>query len=389
MDAGEGRQSGWVEFDALECQVYNREKVRRKSRDRAKAAGGDGSACPGREDETQGTALSVNTAASLSGHTVFSSPSRPLSHGEGGGSQASPWASQAGAKARLRSLEQLFPQHPPPEQVSDDRHDRVSCLFSVIESNLLPRLLRNHRTAARVGPDRPTVEEFEAFFAHLMRDDEPALAASIEHPLARGVAMETVFSDLLVAAHARMASAGAVEASDLVAQTVAIARLHELLRRHSRAFQAERMPRVSDRRVLLMAREGDLHGFGMSLAGEFFRHAGWDVVVSVTEDPAVEAQRVRGARFDVAGVWVGHAGLAAWARDLVAALRASSCHQPLVFLACGPWPAASAQRLRELNADLYADLVQAPVLADHAVRWHRRGLDAGGARGAILSSHSR
>lgn len=368
--------------------MYNREKVRRKSRDRAKAAGGDGSACPGREDETQGTALSVNTAASLSGHTVYSSPSRPVSHGEAG-VHDSPWASQAGAAAGLRSLEQLFPRHPTAQPPSDDRHDRVSCLFSVIESNLLPRLLRNHRTAARVGPDRPTAEEFEAFFAHLVRDDEQALAATIEQTLARGVAMETVFSDLLVAAHARMAQAGAADATELVAHTVAVARLQELLRRHSRAFQSERMPRASDRRVLLMSREGDLHGFGMSLAGEFFRHAGWDVVVSVTADPATETQRVRGVRFDVAGVWVGDAGHVAWARGLGAALRASSCHQPLVFLACGPWPAGSPSRLRDLHADLYADVVQAPVLADHAVRWHRRGLDAGGARGAILPPPSR
>lgn len=363
--------------------MYNPEKVRRKSRDRAKGAGGDGSACPGREDETQGTALSVNTAASLCGHSAFSGATRPLPQG-GVGHQTSPWTSQPGGASGRRTPTSRFSRHTGAGQDTEDRHDRVSRLFSVIESSLLPRLLRNHRTAARVAPAHPSVEEFEDFFRHLLCDDEQALAAGIAHLLARGVAMETVFCDLLVAAHARLASAGATDAADLVAQTVAVARLHELARRHAPAFQAERMPRVSDRRVLLIAREGDLHGFGMSLAGEFFRHAGWDVVLSVSANPAVEAERVRNARFDVAGVWVGHAGLAVWARDLVVALRASSCHQPLVSMACGPWVADSPQRLRELDADLYADIVQAPTLADNAVLWHRRELDAGGARGAIL-----
>ncbi len=367
--------------------MYNPEKVRRKSRDRANGAGGDGSACPGREDEVQGTALSVRTAASLDGHRAFSGASRPLPQGGGGDSPAAPWASPSGAPSGRRSLAQPFARHPGPAYGTEDRHDRVSRLFSVIESSLLPRLLRNHRTAARVAPARPSVDEFEAFFSHLMLDDEQALAADIGHLLARGVAMEMVFCDLLVAAHARLASAGATDATDLVAQTVAVARLHELARRHAPAFQAERLPRVSDRRVLLIAREGDLHGFGMSLAGEFFRHAGWDVVLSVSEDPAAEAQRVRTARFDVAGVWVGHAGLAAWARDLLANLRAATCHQPLVCLACGPWVADAPQRLRELDADLVADVIQAPTLADNAVLWHRRELGAGGARGAILRPH--
>jgi hypothetical protein len=364
--------------------VYNREKVRRKSRDRAKGAGGDGSACPGREDETQGNALSVNTAESLSGHRAFSGGSRPLSQGEAAGSQPSPWASQPADPSGRHALTKLFARHTGSVHEVEDRHVRVSRLFSVIETSLLPRLLRNHRTAARVAPQRPSAEEFEEFFSRLMLDDEPVLVASIEQVLARGVAMETVFCDLLVAAHARLAASGATDAANLVAQTVAVARLHELARRHAPAFQAERIPRVSDRRVLLIAREGDLHGFGMSLAGEFFRHAGWDVVLSVSADPMVDAQRVSATRFDVAAVWVGHTGLAAWARDLVASLRASSCHQPLVFMACGPWAADSPQRLRELDVDLYADVVQAPTLADNAVLWHRRELDAGGARGAIL-----
>ena len=373
-----------MEFDALECQVYNREKVRRKLRDRAKVAGGDGSACPGREDETQGTTLSVNTAASLSGHTVFSSASHPGPQAEGTAGRVSPWLPQAGKATGLRSLDQLLTRHPKAGHGEGDRHDRVSRLFSVIETSLLPRLLRHHRTASRVGPARPSAEEFESFFSHLMRDEEQVLAACVADLLARGVAIETVFCDLLVAAHARLASTAVTDAADLVAQTVAVGRLHELARRHAPAFQAERMPRARDRRVLLIAREGDLHGFGMSLAGEFFRHAGWDVVVSVTADATLDAQRVRGTRFDVVGVWVGHAGLAAWARDLVAALRAASCHQPLVVMVNGPWAGDSAQRLRELGADLHADVVQAPALAENAVRWHCRDFDAGGARGAIL-----
>lgn len=367
--------------------MYNPEKVRRKSRGRAQAAGGDGSACPGREDEAQGATLSVHSATSLAGRTVFSGTSRPAMQGEGAGAPASPWLSHDGNSVGLHTLDQLLAKPPRQRSGDADRHDRVARLFSVIESNLLPRLLRNHRTAARVGPARPRVEEFEAFFAHLMADDEQALASCIETLLARGVAMEAVFADLLVAAHARLAAAVATEATELVSQTVAVSRLHELVRRHGPVLQAERMPRASDWRVLLVAREGDLHGFGMTLTGEFFRHAGWDVVVSVTADPAVDAERVRGTRFDAIGVWVGHAGLAGWARQVVAAARASTCHQPLVAMAVGPWAAAATERLRTLDADLCADVVQAPALAENAVRWHCRRRDAGAARGAILRPH--
>lgn len=364
--------------------MYNPEKVRRKSRGRAQAAGGDGSACPGREDEAQGSTLSVHSATSPAGRTVFSGASRPAMQGEGAAAQASPWLSHEAHTTGLHTLDQLLAKPSRQRGVDVDRHDRVARLFSVIESSLLPRLLRHHRTAARVGPARPGAEAFEAFLAHLMADDEQALASCVEALLARGVAMEVVFADLLVAAHARLAAATATEAIELVSQTVAVSRLHELVRRHGPALQAERMPRASDRRVLLVAREGDLHGFGMTLTGEFFRHAGWDVVVSVTADPTVDAERVRGTRFDVVGVWVGHAGLAAWAREVVAAVRASTCHQPLVVMAVGPWAAAATQRLRTLDADLCADVVQAPALADNAVRWHCRRRDAGAARGAIL-----
>jgi len=147
--------------------------------------------------------------------------------------------------------------------------------------------------------------------------------------------------------------------------TVGVGRLQRIMRNLSPAFGTEVDVPPDGRRALLLAAPGEQHTFGLSMVGEFFRRAGWDVVCEFdagTEDPV---GLVREEWFDVVGISAGVEARLDWLKSGIAAVRHASRNRAIGVMVGGPVFAADPTRASAVGADATArDGRQAPALAE-------------------------
>ena len=347
-----GRRSVAV---AAEGKVYNGDKVRRKSRERAAGEGGTDQA---RDDAPSGS-LSVSALAGSATPPVLMRQALPEQHVHD--SAATAWSAggtrpQAGVRPA-----QGVPQMQ--EVPGFDRLARTSHLFSAIEARVIPRLVSTHAHAPTMTPMRPGPGEIDDFFAHLLADDVAGVAGCVDGMIARGLSAESVLLDVLVACARRLGQRWSDDCSDFVAVTVATGRLHQELRRLSPVFCNEVEPRPGACRVLLAQPPDEAHLFGLAVVAEFFRRDGWDVVGGVAGAVADPVERVRAEWFDVVGLSVGSDLRLPWLTQCVASMRQASRNPGLVVLVGGPVFSTRAELPGQIGADLCADALSAPALS--------------------------
>jgi MerR family transcriptional regulator, light-induced transcriptional regulator len=342
----------------MEGKVYGADKGRRKPRERATDEGG---ADQSRDDAPSGW-LSVSALSPSATPPVLMRQALPEQHvhdSPARGWHATAWQAPRGE----RPLRQDAPATAPAEPDRPDRWSLVARLFAAMEARVIPKLVETHAHASKTPFMRPDAADMDRFFDLLLADDVPSLERAVEDLVARGLSAESIVLDLLVASARRMGLRWLDDCSDFVAVTVAVGRLQQLLRQLSPVLCSEAGPRSPGMRVILVQPQDEAHMFGLSVAGEFFRRDGWDVVGGVGSAVTDPAQRVRAEWFDVAGLSVGSETRLPWVRDCVAALKQHSLNPALVVLVGGPVFSAQPERVREIGADLCADAVAAPALA--------------------------
>jgi len=341
---------------AAEGKVYNADKVRRKSRERAAGEGGTDQA---RDDAPAGS-LSVSALAASATPPVLMRQALPEQHVHDAAAMTWP-AAGSRPPAGVRPPAQGIPQMQ--EVPGFDRLARTSHLFDAIEARVIPRLVNTHGHAPTITPMRPDPAEIDDFFACLLADDVAGVAASADAMIARGLSAESVVLDVLVACARRLGQRWSDDCSDFVAVTVATGRLHQELRRLSPVFCSEVQPRQGNCRVLLAQPPDEAHLFGLAVVAEFFRRDGWDVVGGVAGAVADPADRVRTEWFDVVGLSVGSDLRLPWLTHCVASMRQASCNPHLVILVGGPVFSTRSELPGQIGADLCADAVSAPALS--------------------------
>jgi len=160
--------------------------------------------------------------------------------------------------------------------------DRLSQLASVIEGEIVPRLMLAHR--APVAPAVPvegagTIGRREVLdFARLVIANDAAVAYSyVETLRAQGTPTETILLQLLAPAARRLGKLWEEDRVDFTQVTVALCALQQVMRQLGGANPSEIEARETVHRVLLAPAPGDQHTFGLMMVAEFFRRAGWDV----------------------------------------------------------------------------------------------------------------
>ncbi len=359
--------------------MYGADKARRKPRERATEEGGTDQA---RDDSSTGS-LSVSALSPSATPPVLMRQALPEQHvhdSTGRGWSATGWArprpertSHPGGGAAVTDV----PSQP-------DRWSRGAKLFSAVENSVIPRLVEAHAHQPTIPAMRPEPAEIEHFLELLLADRVPALEQALDSMVARGLSAESVVLEVLVASARRLGQRWADDCSDFVTVTVAVGRLQHLLRRLSPVLCSEAAPCAVGLRVLLAQPQDEAHIFGLSVAAEFFRRDGWDVVGGVSGAVGDPVQRVRAEWFDVVGLSIGSASRLPWARDCVAAMRQFSRNPALVVLVGGPVFSIEPGRAGEIGADLCADAVSAPSQARKIAT--ERQQNATGARGPD-SSH--
>jgi methanogenic corrinoid protein MtbC1 len=275
--------------------------------------------------------------------------------GQDGDTGALPWG-DAAANAPLSRLGATL----------IDARERIARLTRTLESEVIPRLVRQHREDGSAGAAAglPSPQEVEDFVRALLDEAEARADEAVAALRRRGLSVDALYMDLLAPAARELGRQWEEDLCDFATVTVGLGRLQRLLRRLSPAFGSEVEHPPSGRRVLLTQPAAEKHMFGLSMVAEFFRRDGWDVLGGIA---GVGIDAVAWARrdwFDVAGYSIGSERHLPWLKDGIAELRRASRNRALVVLVGGPLFTLHPELCREVGADATTDARDAPRLAE-------------------------
>jgi MerR family transcriptional regulator, light-induced transcriptional regulator len=230
-----------------------------------------------------------------------------------------------------------------------DARKRLARLARTLEAEVIPRLVGAHRDdRARMLPEP---REIEAFVQLLRNGSEADVAASVDQWYRRGASVEAIFLDLFAPAARHLGELWDADRCNFSMVTICLGRLQRLLREWSPAFGIEVEHPPNGRRILLAQHPDEQHSFGLSMAAEFFRRSGWEVLGGVggaVADPSAQAAR---EWFDVVGFSIGSETRLDWLRERIARVRADSCNQGVVVLVGGPLAAVKPDLAQAVGAD--------------------------------------
>ncbi len=253
-----------------------------------------------------------------------------------------------------------------PSQAAPSGH--ASILDRTIEQHVLPQLLRMH------PPERLPDITLEASDVALMaaqaaaRDPGP-MFLTLEQMIAAGLPAETICLDVLAPAARHLGELWNEDEYDFSEVTIGVARLQQALRHLAPAARSALRAAGRVPRILLVPVPGEQHQFGLAMAADFFRRAGW--AVTSGGSPLLEPLLaiVRRGHFDVVGFSAScdrHAPMLARA---LRAVRQSSRNERVVTMVGGPLFASRPELAIQLGADATAtDGAQAPITASLLVR---------------------
>jgi methanogenic corrinoid protein MtbC1 len=216
----------------------------------------------------------------------------------------------------------------------------------VLESHVIPRLLQVTRpaTAAPATPDlaapppaaRVSTSDIETFARLCAAGDRPAREALVRRLQAEGLQPESVLVDLVAPAARHLGQRWEDDTLDFASVTLGLVQMHELV--HALGYGVHDGPQVSGavRRVMLACAPGSQHMLGLFIVSEFFRKAGWEVVLEVSPTRDELCRAVANEWFDLVGLSVAIDAQLADLPALVGQLRAASRSPGLPVLLGGP-----------------------------------------------------
>ncbi|MGF1543817.1 MAG: B12-binding domain-containing protein [Parvularculaceae bacterium] len=243
-------------------------------------------------------------------------------------------------------------------------------LRRAIEGEMIPRLMLAHRLAEASGAADAKdgaalkAEDVDAFLDTVLDGSSARSLRFVDDVIARGVARESVYLDLLAVAAQRLGEMWETDVRSFTDVTLGLIRLHEVVRDQS----AKSSPRWSDTapvgKVLLGNALGDQHILGVVIVGEFFRQAGWRVSCEPGRDRAQLAALLAGEPFDVLGLSASTTTREALG-DEITALREASRNPDLKVIVGGVAFAERPSLASEAGADGWSvDARDAPAAAE-------------------------
>ncbi len=240
-------------------------------------------------------------------------------------------------------------------------------LKETIERDIVPHLLTLHPTGLRDDRLSDALETaplaFE--FAREAAGRHPEqMFAHLETLLEGGAAPERLCLDVLAPAARHLGDLWVQDEYDFVAVTIGVmqlqqAMLHLMPRDAVSVPPAQRAARAAS--ILMTTVPGNDHTFGVAMAADFFRRAGWAVSSGTPRRLESLQHHLRTQRFDAIGFSVScEAQLEMLARS-IAAVRQSSINSRIVTVIGGPLFMSDPQLALQFGADMVAtDGAQAP-----------------------------
>lgn len=245
--------------------------------------------------------------------------------------------------------------------------ERLANLVRTIEGEVIPRLVLAHRNGSLpplafgsrpMLPDAGAVAEFAQL---AIEHDATFLTTHVQHLRARGLAIESLYLNLLAPTARRLGEMWDDDLCDFATVTMALWRLQQVVRNLSSSFVSEAEATGASQRAIFASMPGEQHTFGLFLVAEFFRRAGWDVLDGPmrSRDELVDA--IREEPFSVAGLSLARESRIDELTDLIAAIKSASRNRSIKIMVGGPVFVGRPELVRRVGGDATASDGQAAV----------------------------
>ncbi len=195
-------------------------------------------------------------------------------------------------------------------EAEEHPEQRLERLVRTIDAEIIPRLVLARRAVplSQIAVDAdlraPARDEIAEFARLVIAEDVSAALAYVVSLRGRGVALESVFLELLSPAARTLGDMWSEDQCDFADVTVGLWRLQQIVRELSPAFRSDTDYGGQGRRVLLVPAPGEQHTFGVFMVAEFFRRAGWEVSAVPLASQSDLLSLVRNEWFAVVGLSV-------------------------------------------------------------------------------------
>ncbi len=280
---------------------------------------------------------------------------------------------------------ELWPEHAAPDggapwvgraaapSAADDADGHTAWLLQTIEAEIIPRLMLVHQMAHAASPLAlvarvvPGPDEVAAFADLVLAHDAAQSAAWVEARRAEGMALDTVYLDLLAPTARLLGDRWLDDQIDFTQVTLGLWRIQQVMYDLSPNFQQRAAP-AHGRRALLVALPGSQHSLGLFMVAEFFRRAGW----AVWSEPLAKVDDLLHALqtewFDLIGFSIGTERQVSELASVILRSRVASRNADVAVLVGGPLVQTSPESVAEVGADGAAiDAPQAVALAEQLV----------------------
>ena len=236
----------------------------------------------------------------------------------------------------------------------------VAGLAATIADEVIPRLLLSQRAHCHeihtdVTPGSHAGEGCIDEFVQLLLTNEIEVAyAYIDSVRVRGVSLSAIYLELLAPAARNLGMQWDEDRVSFADVTVALCRLHDVMRNLGAVQPTQLDTLPQGRRVLLVPVPGEQHTFGLLMVADFFRRAGWDVNNDSITSASELVSLVRQDWFTIIGLSVGCEAHLDSVASTIHALRRNARNRSLGVMVGGSLVARRPELATQLGADAMA-----------------------------------
>jgi len=251
------------------------------------------------------------------------------------------------------------------------RDHAIATLSASLHLDVLRRLTQK---PASVGAVLPTAEQVASLARLSFDHDDAAGQRYVDAVRLTGVAIDAVYLQLITPAARQLGEMWADDLCTFVDVTIGIGRLQQIVRMLGPVFVGDGGRAVHDRRAVLMAVPGEQHTFGLLMAAEFLRRAGWILDCAAPPDSARAARLVRGEWFCFVGFSLSTEAGIGTLSACIRAIRKASRNRDIGVLVGGNLFLEHPDLVRRVGADAMA--ADGPCAVTAAQQFLRYGAGA-------------
>jgi methanogenic corrinoid protein MtbC1 len=229
-----------------------------------------------------------------------------------------------------------------------------------IETEILPRLILAHkdrlnRQALEISKDNGGVPAIEGFVNLIIGNDFGPSVSYVEALIESGSCLDAIYLDLLAPTARRLGELWQEDLCCFTEVALGSSRLHQILSGLSPSFLSEGETHGHKHRAVMSTLPGDRHTFGLVMAVDFFRRAGWDVIGWPLETGDRVEELVRCEMFDMVGFSISHVAQLDAAKTIIKSVRRASLNRTIVVMVGGSVFHNHPEFVRQVGADASAE----------------------------------